>query len=132
LHHHFGSEGGGTSIFVMLSAFVSIQILFGILGYFVMKQVGYYDTFVTGSGRSAGSYALICPGVAFFVLGMFFINAALAANGVIAKLSWPYFVLMAPLVYIQFKTMMVMLKLDRKLLRRETTPPADSDIVPAA
>jgi hypothetical protein len=131
LHHHFGSEGGTTSIFVMLSAFVSLQLLFGGLGYLVMKQVGYYDYFVSGEGRSAGSYALICPGVALFVLGMFFINAGLVQSGVIDKFAWPYYVLMAPLIYVQVRTIQVMLKLDRKLLRRTQAEPVGTDAKPA-
>ncbi len=133
LHHHFDSHSGPATTFVMLSAFVSIQILFGGLGYLVMKKIGYYEEYVSGAGKSAGSYALICPGVAFFVLGMFFVNAGLAQTGVIQKLSIPYFVLMLPLVYIQVKTILVMLKLDRKLLRREKqSSPLDQDLAPSA
>lgn len=133
LHHHFDSHSGPATTFVMLSAFVSIQILFGGLGYLVMKKIGYYEEYVSGTGKSAGSYALICPGVAFFVLGMFFVNAGLAQTGVIQKLSIPYFVLMLPLVYIQVKTILVMLKLDRKLLRREKqSSPLDQDLAPSA
>jgi hypothetical protein len=131
LHHHFGSEGGTTSIFVMLSAFISLQLLFGGLGYLVMKQVGYYDYFVSGEGRSAGSYALICPGVALFVLGMFFINAGLVQSGVIDKFAWPSYLLMAPLIYVQIRTIQVMLKLDRKLLRRTQTESVGPDVKPA-
>jgi hypothetical protein len=128
-HNHFGSHSEPVTLFILLSAFVSIQILFGGLGYFVMKHVGYYEEFVQGSGRSPGSYALICPGVAFFVLGMFFIHPGLVSNGVVDKLSIPYFVLMLPLVYIQVKTIRVMLKLDRKLLQ---TPPAEEQGMAAA
>jgi hypothetical protein len=123
-HHLFGSHAGPATMFVLLSGFVSLQLLFGGLGYVVMRRVGYYRTFVSGTGRSAGSYALICPGVAFFVLGMFFLHPGLAATGVIDKFSPAYFLLMLPLVYIQFQTIRVMLKLDRKLLRPD---PAATD-----
>jgi hypothetical protein len=119
LHTHFHMHTEPGMQFVLLSAFISLQILFGALGYSVMKQIGYYKEFVSGSGRSAGSYALICPGVAFFVLGMFFINVGLARTGVIDKFSWPYFALMLPLISIQIQTVRVMFKLDRKLLHKE-------------
>jgi hypothetical protein len=121
LHHHFGSEGGTTGIFIMLTAFVSLQALFGGLGYLVMKQVGYYQTFISGPGKSVGSYALICPGVAAFVLGMFFLHPGLVAAGVVAKFGIAYFILLIPLVLIQAQTIRVMLRLDRKLLRPETS-----------
>jgi len=118
LHHTFNSHTEPGSLFVLTSAFLSIQLLFGGLGYMVMKQVGYYDEFVQGSGRSPGSYALICPGVALFVFGMFFVHVGLVTTGLVTKFSLPYLLLIAPLVYVQFKTIRVMLKLDRKLLRQ--------------
>lgn len=132
LHHTFASHTDPGSVFVLTSAFVSLQLLFGGLGYLVMKQVGYYDEFVSGSGRSPGSYALICPGVALFVFGMFFMHAGLAQNGLLAKFSPAYFLFLVPLVYVQFKTILVMLKLDRKLLRSigpEDTPTLDKVVV---
>ncbi len=116
-HHLFNSHAGPGMIFLVLSAFVSLQLLFGGLGYIVMRRVGYYRTFVSGEGRSPGSYALICPGVAFFVLGMFLLNPGLVATGIIGKFSVAYFALLLPLVLIQLQTIRVMLKLDRKLLR---------------
>jgi hypothetical protein len=116
-HHLFSSHAGPGLIFLVLSAFVSLQLLFGGLGYIVMRRVGYYRTFVNGEGRSPGSYALICPGVAFFVLGMFLLNPGLVATGIIGKFSIAYFALLLPLVLIQLQTIRVMLKLDRKLLR---------------
>jgi hypothetical protein len=116
-HHLFNSHAGPGMIFLVLSAFVSLQLLFGGLGYIVMRRVGYYRTFVSGEGRSPGSYALICPGVAFFVLGMFLLNPGLTATGVIGKFSVAYFVLLLPLVLVQLQTIRVMLRLDRKLLR---------------
>jgi len=35
--------------------------------------------YVTGTDKSAGSFALICPGVVFSVLFQFFINNGLAS-----------------------------------------------------
>jgi hypothetical protein len=115
--HLFNAHAGPGMIFLVLSAFVSLQLLFGGLGYIVMQRVGYYRTFVSGEGRSPGSYALICPGVAFFVLGMFLLNPGLVATGIIGKFSIAYFVLLLPLMLVQLQTIRVMLRLDRKLLR---------------
>ena len=39
-----------------------------------MKKLGYFEKFIKSNEKSALSFALICPGVAFFVFGMFFIK----------------------------------------------------------
>lgn len=119
LHHHFATEASPASFLVLTSAFLSLQLLFGALGYSVMRRVNYFQDFVRGERKSPGSYALICPGVALFVFGMFFIHAGLLKNGVITSFSAAHLLLLAPLVYVQALTIRVMLKLDRKLLRRE-------------
>ncbi len=134
LEHHFGAHFPAAFYFVLTTAFVSIQLLFGWIGYTVMKQVGYYDTYVSGPKNSPGSYALICPGVALFVFGMFFIHVGLVKTGVVPKFSIAYFALIAPLVYLQLKTIWVMLRLDRKMLHRSqpTAPLGGSKVVTPA
>lgn len=116
LHHHFELHTTPAFNFVLTSSFVALQLLFGGLGYAVMKQVRYYATYVSGTGRSAGSYALICPGVALFVFGMFLLHPGLVKTGVIDQFSLPYWGLIVLLAYIQITTIFTMWKLDRKLL----------------
>jgi hypothetical protein len=79
-----------------------------------MKDIGYFDEFVYGDKKSEVSFALICPGVALMVFGMFFINLGLVTNGIVAKYSIAYFVLMIPYIYVQYKTIMVFFKLKAK------------------
>lgn len=102
--------------FVVLIVFISIQLIFGAMGYFVMKQVGYFRDYVNGDGRLPGAYALICPGVALFVFGMFVVHMGLIRIGLFGKFSIPHFVLLALLVYLKIRTLIVLWKLDRKLL----------------
>ncbi|MBO8171384.1 MAG: hypothetical protein H0Z33_05755 [Bacillaceae bacterium] len=114
-HHHIAhTEPTPSILFVILSILVSMQIMFGVLGYIVLKKLGYFDKFVYGDQKSVGSYALICPGVAFFVLGMFFISWGLVKNGIVDLFSIPYFVILVPFIFIQFKTIQVMFKLNKK------------------
>lgn len=117
MHHHFESHSTPADMFLLTTTSVSIQLLFGILGYAVMKRLGYFEHFLNGEGRSAGSYALICPGVALMVLGMFFLNVGLVQSGVIDKFSIAYYILIAPLAFLQIKTIMTVLKIDRRLLK---------------
>ncbi|MGB1227524.1 MAG: TsoY family (seleno)protein, partial [Poseidonibacter sp.] len=104
LDHNFGASVDKSSLFTLTSVIVSLQVIFGILGYKIMKELGYFEKFVEGKDRSSVSFALICPGVAFMVFGMFFINFGLTFNGVIEKYSLAYFILMLPFIFVQYKT----------------------------
>ena len=104
LMHNFDTPVTAGHIYTFLISIFAIQILFGLIGWSVMKRVGYYDRWIAGSDKSPGSYALICPGVALFVLGNFVINAGLVELGVLSSLSIAYFALYAPLIAIQITT----------------------------
>lgn len=114
LDHHFGQPLASASLFVLTSVVVAFQIIFGLLGYAVMKKIGYFNEYIHGDKKSAGSFALICPGVAFMVFGMFFINMGLVLNGVVDKYSIAYYLLILPYTYVQFKTLAYFIKLKRK------------------
>jgi len=115
LDHNFDSQMSKSSLFTLSSVILSIQILFGALGYKVMKINNYFEKYVySDDTKSSISFALICPGVAFMVFGMFFINFGLTYNNVIDKYSIAYFLLMIPFIYSQYKTIEVFFVLKRK------------------
>lgn len=114
LDHHFAQALENASLFTLTSLVFALQLIFGMLGFSVMKKIGYFEEFVHGEKKSAVSFALICPGVAFFVFGMFFINLGLAMNGVVAKYSIAYFILMLPFMFVQYKTIIYFFKLKNK------------------
>ncbi len=114
LDHNFQDPIQKTNLFITLSAILSLQILFGLLGYKIMKSIGYFDKYIHSEDRSSISFALICPGVAFMVLGMFFINFGLTFNGIITKYSIAYFALMLPFIFVQYKTVLYFFKLNKK------------------
>lgn len=107
-------------MFVGLGMMITAQIVVGILGYSVLSKIGYFNNYIAGDNKSAGSYGLICPGVAFTVLGMFFIHWGLVQNGIIDKFSVWYFVVLAPMVLVQFKTIQVLSKLNNKHFKDPT------------
>jgi hypothetical protein len=118
LDHHFENTLSlKAGLFALTSIILSIQIIFGILGYFVMKKIGYFNKYLNGSENSVISYALVCPGVAIFVFGMFFIKFGLLANGIVSIFSIPYFILLLPLIYIQYKTVQTLFKLNKKFFK---------------
>jgi len=114
LEHNYSTPLNKSSLFVFTSTILSLQIIFGVLGYMVMKKMGYFEKYIHSSNKSSVSFALICPGVAFFVFGMFFINFGLTFNGIIAKYSIAYFIIMIPFIYVQIKTIIYFFKLYKK------------------
>lgn len=114
LEHNYATPLNKSSLFVFTSTVLSLQIIFGILGYMVMKKMNYFEKYIHSDDKSAVSFSLICPGVAFFVFGMFFINFGLAYNGIITKYSIAYFIIMIPFIYIQIKTIIYFFKLYKK------------------
>lgn len=130
LMHNFGVDWAPGSIFAFFVVLLALQLVFGMLGYVVMKRYGYFEHYVTGQGRSPGSFALICPGVALFVFGNFVINLGLVGIGLVEQYSAVYFALTLPLVLLQLKTIQVYWRLNGKLLAAE--PRQAAKPVPAA
>ena len=116
LSHHFGNTQHPTDLLLFTSVIVSLQVLFGMIGFAVMKKLNYFADYAGGAKSNAGAFALICPGVAFFVFGMFFLSFGLVMPKLVSADSWAFFLLMAPLVLVQFKTIQVYVRLFGKLL----------------
>jgi hypothetical protein len=116
LHHGFDGDASPAGFFVLTAFIVSLQMLFAAIGYAVMKKVGYFDKFIKGDAAHPGSYSLVCPGVASFVFGMFFVFYGLIKNGLVEPFSIGFFVVIAPLVWIQLKTISTLFILNRKMI----------------
>ena len=111
------------SPFFWLTAFIAIQAMFAILGLSVKKRTNYFGRFVHGTKKSPSSFALICPGVAGFVLLNFWINKGLVPVlpvEVLSKFDLAYFALYLPLIYLQYKTVKLYSLLNRKVLGAQT------------
>ena len=128
LDHTFNTVTSQASYFVLTSVIISLQLLFGLIGYKVMKHLNFFKDYIHGEKKSPTSYALICPGVASVVFGIFFLVIGLTRSGIIEEFSPAYFILLAPLVYIQFKTLFTMLKLNKRLLHDEKQPLATAGV----
>ncbi len=108
----------GSILFILTSSVFSLQIMFGLVGYMTMKKIGYFSEYIFGEEKKPSSFAIVCPGVAFFVFGMFFIFIGLVKTGIVAKFGIPMFVLMLPFIYVQYKTVRVALLLNKKILKK--------------
>jgi hypothetical protein len=117
LHHGFESELINSSLFTLTSLIISLQIVFALLGYTVMKQNKYFTAFIHSEKKSVGSFALICPGVASVVFGWFFLMKGLVLNGVLpepAENPFLFAVFLLPFLYIQFITIRYFFLLKKK------------------
>ena len=122
LHVHFDGHAGTAETLVFLSRMVSLQILFAMFGLLVLARIGYWRRFVFGTDTSAGSYALVCPGVAFSVLVHFWVNKGLVATGLIVKFGMAYWSLTALALLAQAAMIVLVLRLNRQHFGR--TEPA--------
>jgi hypothetical protein len=119
LIHSFGVKEEPGSLFAFLAFVLAVQLFFGLIGWAVMRRVGYFEKWVDGPEMSPGSYALICPGVALFVFGNFFINAGLVRIGALEAMSTVYWILYLPLIAVQILTIKILLRLNAKLFAPE-------------
>lgn len=131
LAHNFGGAVTAGEIFSFLAVLVSAQILFGLIGWAVMKRVGYFERWVSGPERSPGSFALICPGVALFVSANFLINAGMLKLGLFETLSATHLALYVPLIALQLITIKVFFQLSAKLLSNRPATPIATSVTPA-
>ena len=103
LHSQFDFHGTKIDTMVFLTRIIAAQILFIGLGLAILKRQGYVARFLSTQGkRSAGSYALVCPGVGFAVMWHFWVNKGLVANGLVAKFGTAYWIATAPALIAQF------------------------------
>ena len=114
LHTALGDHGTDAQMFMFLTKALSAQAMFGLLGLLVLRRQGYAKQFLSRSGtRSAGSYALICPGVAGSVLIQFWVNKGLVATGFISQFGLAYWAFTLPALILQFGMIYLVWKLHR-------------------
>ncbi|PHO11504.1 TsoY family (seleno)protein [Malaciobacter marinus] len=117
-HHLVNDSVPSAWLFLITSSIFSLELIFAVVGYFVMKKLGYFKDYINGDKKSNLSFAIICPGVAFYVLGFFFIMAGLVKNNIITIFSPQFFIILAILVFVQYKTVRTFFKLEKKLIKQ--------------
>ncbi|MCP4819772.1 MAG: hypothetical protein GY883_11330 [Shimia sp.] len=119
LHMHFDVHGGAGETLSMLTTLLMIQLAVVALGLTLLRRFGYVSTYVTGAAKSAGSYALVCPGVALSVMLHFWLNKGLVASGLVDKFSLTYLMISAVAIALQVSMIWLVLKLNAKHMGRD-------------
>jgi hypothetical protein len=111
---HFGVHAAPGETLGFLGLMLSVQVLFGLLGLVVLRRQNYAATYMTGERLSAGSYALVCPGVALSVMLHFFLNKGLVAAGLVDKFSATYWAVSALAIAFQVAMIVLVVFLNRR------------------
>jgi hypothetical protein len=110
-------ELGHSDYIVPLTIIFSIQIMFVLMGWTVMKRMGYFHALISGEERSPVAFALICPGVALVVMGHFVLNKVFVVSGIITKFDGFYIGFSAALILLQIATAWLLLRIGREHFR---------------
>ncbi len=118
LSHHFSGGASSGTIFVTLTGIFMLQLGVMLIGYRVMQLNGYLRSHLTGQARSPVSFGLICPGVALFVMGMFWWHLVWVNSGLVQPFGLLYWTGIGVLAAIQLATLAALLRLTWNLLLR--------------
>jgi hypothetical protein len=116
LSHHFATPVEQGRLFVVLTAIFMLQLGIMLLGYRVMQLNGYLTDHLIGDQRNPVSFGLICPGVALFVMGMFWWHLVWVQGGIVTAFGVVYWLGIAVLAVVQFLTLGALLRLSHRLL----------------
>lgn len=116
LAHLFNTKMNPADNFQMLTLMVMLQAVVLAVGYRVMKLNGYLDNYLHGDERSPVAFGLVCPGVAFFVLNMFWWHIGFVSTGIVAKFGIIYWIGIALFFVVQTITVSALFRLTRNLL----------------
>ncbi len=114
VHVLSGDHADKAANLVFFTRLLAVQLVFLGLGLIVMLRQGYFRDYVFGPQKSAGSYALICPGVALNVMLHFWINKGLVTAGLLTKFSIAYWSLTAIAIAAQIAMIALLWRLTRQ------------------
>jgi len=120
LHAHFGADGAAADLFAQQTWWLALQVAFGLWGLVALRRFNYFGRFITGRELSAGSYALVCPGVALAVMVQFFLNKGLVGVGLVDKFSIAFWAVTLVALGLQALAIWLVIALNRKHFGRES------------
>ncbi len=123
LNEHFAVLSSAADRLMLLSQYLSAQILFALFSGLILMRLGYVGRFITGRESSVSSYALVCTGVALVVMLHFWLNRGLVDAGLVSKFSGGYWLVSAVALLLQLATMWLVGRLNGKHFKPENNLP---------
>ncbi|AVX02623.1 hypothetical protein MXMO3_00075 [Maritalea myrionectae] len=115
MHTQFDMHFDTAHNFVMLGGLLAVQLLIALVGWNALKAKNYVASFLSQEGqKSAGAYALVCPGVALSVMVHFFVNKGLVGAGLIAKFGVAYWAFTLPALAFQIAMIVLVVRLNKQ------------------
>lgn len=103
--------GYGASNYILLTVIFSIQIMFLLMGWAIMRKMNYFHKLLNQKESGPITLALICPGVAFIVMGHFILNNVMVKSEIISKFGIIYICISFLLIILQFITGWLLIRL---------------------
>ncbi len=125
---HMAAPHAAAGTLAWLTQLLSVQVLFGVFGLFMLARLGYAARFLFGRDNSPGAYALVCPGVGFAVMIHFWLNKGLVEAGLVAEYGLAYWAITAVALASQAAMIWLVLHLNRRHFgapRQAATVPAE-------
>ena len=98
-----------------------LQLGVMLLGFRVMQLNGYLKAHLKGAERNPVSFGLICPGVALFVMGMFWWHLVWVESGIVTAFGGGLLARHHTLLaLVQLLTLAALLRLSGRLLRHKS------------
>lgn len=116
-HRLLETDVNAPLLFVVLGVLFMASTAVGLIGFSALRRLDYF----TEQPDGAASFGLICPGVAYVVLGMFFVHWGLVQNELLTAHSLAHYVVLSPLAFIQVKTIQWLIKLSMKHLASQSS-----------
>lgn len=110
---HTLALGEGASNYILLVVIFSLQIMFALMGWAVMKRMNYFQAVLNREENSPVTFALICPGVALVIMGHFVLNKVMVASAIISKFGIFYMGFSFLLIALQLITAWLLIRLVR-------------------
>lgn len=126
MDYALGGHISSAETFAVLVAIFAVQLVFGLIGYTVMKRLNYFRDFIYGDKIHATTYALVCPGVAFPVFGLFVVKFGLLGNTLVMMWTPAMYLFLLPFMLVQLKTLQVLFTLVTRLQLVQTQAAAPS------
>jgi len=117
LDEHFALASGGADRLMMLSQYLSLQVLCALFTGTILVRLSYVGRFLFGQDISVGSYSLVCPGVALAVMIHFWLNRGLVDAGLVIKFSTAYWAISTVALSVQAATILLVWVLNRRHFR---------------